>query len=92
MPHCGGLKNLSGTVGATTLSVEQMPSHVHSGVDRSGGTDTHHTAEGAGHYTSYSNTDAAGGSQPHTHTLDGSSGEATSLPPYYALAYIMRTA
>ena len=88
----GPSASLSGTVGATTLSVEQMPSHVHSGVDRSGGTDTHHMAEGAGHYTSYSNTDAASGSQPHTHTLDGSSGEATSLPPYYALAYIMRTA
>ena len=35
---------------------------------------------------------SSGNSQPHTHTLDGSSGEATSLPPYYALSYIMRIA
>lgn len=84
--------SLSGTVGATTLSVEQMPSHVHSGVERSGGPDHHHSAEGAGYYTSYSNTDAAGGSKSHTHTLSGASGAADSLPPYYALAYIMRTA
>lgn len=83
---------VSGTVGATTLSVEQMPSHVHSGVERSGGPDHHHSAEGAGYYTSYSNTDAAGGSKSHTHTLSGASGAADSLPPYYALAYIMRTA
>ena len=83
--------SLSGTVGATTLSVEQMPSHVHSGVERSGGPDHHHSAEGAGYYTSYSNTDAAGGSKSHTHTLSGASGAADSLPPYYALAYIMRT-
>lgn len=92
----GGSENhshsLSGTVGATTLSVEQMPSHVHSGVERSGGPDHHHSAEGAGYYTSYSNTDAAGGSKSHTHTLSGASGAADSLPPYYALAYIMRTA
>lgn len=33
-----------------------------------------------------------GGSQPHTHTLDGASEEESSLPPYYALAYIMRCA
>ena len=84
--------SISGTVGATTLSVAQMPSHVHSGVERSGGPNYHHSAEGAEHYTSYSNTDAAGGSKSHTHTLSGASGAADSLPPYYALAYIMRTA
>lgn len=32
-----------------------------------------------------------GGSQSHTHSLAGiKSGSANSLPPYYALAYIMR--
>ena len=34
----------------------------------------------------------SGGSQPHTHSLSGASGEASSLPPYYALSYIMRIA
>ena len=33
----------------------------------------------------------AGGSQPHTHSLSGASGEASSLPLYYALSFIMRT-
>ena len=37
-------------------------------------------------------TGATGGSQPHTHTLSGASEEASSLPPYYTLAYIMRCA
>jgi len=32
-------------------------------------------------------TDSAG---EHTHTITGTSAEATSLPPYYALAYIMK--
>ena len=34
----------------------------------------------------------AGGSQPHTHSLSGASGEASSLPPYYVLSYIMHIA
>lgn len=44
-----------------------------------------YTAGGA--YTS-----TVGGSQSHTHALSGSSGDAESLPPYYALALIMRCA
>ena len=84
--------SLSGTVGETTLSVEQMPSHEHPYNDN-------HTSSGSGNPsgTSWGATDekritgSAGGSQPHTHTLDGASGEASGLPPYYALSYIMRT-
>ena len=35
----------------------------------------------------------SGDSQSHTHSLTGiKSGSASSLPPYYALAYIMRVA
>ena len=82
----------SGTVGATTLSVAQVASHTHSGnvssLASSGGIMTSHSdivkLEGAIGYT--------GGSQPHTHSLSGASGQASSLPPYYALAYIMRVA
>ena len=81
--------SLSGTVGDTTLTVEQMPSHTH-------------TASYGGLYDVQgnnlrvsrnlaTNTGATGGSQPHTHTLSGASGETNGLPPYYALAYIMRT-
>ena len=84
--------SLSGTVGETTLTVEQLASHVHSysraATNRlySGGganpMDTNVTA----------NTGQTGGSQPHSHTLSGASGEASSLPPYYVLSYIMRCA
>lgn len=82
----------SGTVGATTLSVDQMPWHVHYGVERSGGNNWHHTNEGAAYFTSYSQTDAAGGNQPHTHSMTGTVSAANNLPPYYALAWIMRCA
>ena len=84
--------SISGTVGATTLSVEQMPKHTHSYTDA-------HSAAGSGNPSGQSwgfisenkVTAPTGGSQSHTHSLSGSSKEANSLPPYYALAYIMRT-
>lgn len=83
--------SLSGTVGQTTLSMEQMPVHNHSfSAGRAsifGGGNQQAIRDTAGTTT----TTAAGGSQPHTHTLSGASGEANGLPPYYALSYIMRT-
>ena len=85
--------SLSGTVGETTLTVEQLATHSHA------------TSLGASRQINWGNngavpylepgslsTGSIGGSQPHTHTLDGASGETSFLPPYYALAYIMRTA
>ena len=83
--------SLSGTVGATTLTKEQMPSHTHSYTRYSskGG-------EGRSYEQWYAdstqNTGATGGSQPHTHDLTGASGDASSLPPYYVLSFIMRCA
>ena len=81
--------SLSGTVGDTTLTVEQMPSHTHTasygGVYDVQGNNLRVSRNLA------TNTGATGGSQPHTHTLSGASGETNGLPPYYALAYIMRT-
>ena len=85
---------LSGTVGATTLSVEQMPAHGHSYISRASSRDCGY-ASGSPMFwqnTATAKTGNAGGSQSHTHTLDGASGEANGLPPYYALSYIMRTA
>ena len=35
---------------------------------------------------------ASGSSASHTHSVTAKSGSASSLPPYYALAYIMRIA
>ena len=83
--------SLSGTVEGTTLTVEQIASHKHRlGVPAAtgGGAGGYfYMRDGAGYYPSTQNT---GGSQPHTHTLDGASGEANGLPPYYALSYIIR--
>lgn len=83
--------SLSGTVGDTTLTKEQMPSHTHSYTRYSskGG-------EGRSYEQWYAdstqNTGATGGSQAHAHTLSGASGQANSLPPYYTLSFIMRIA
>ena len=83
--------SMSGTVGETTLTVEQLASHTHGYLRFS--TERPNDAD-AGKYVgaTSSATNATGGSQPHTHTLSGASGSANSLPPYYALAWIMRTA
>lgn len=92
MPHCGGLKNLSGTVGATTLTVNQIASHGHTAPINIG-----YGPDSGSSYDIWKNTGSrsisnTGGSQPHTHALSGASGAADSLPPYYALALIMRIA
>ena len=86
--------SLSGTVGDTTLTVEQLASHTHKYTIGNGGA---WEASGASYRESAENrsqipTTSTGGSKPHTHTLSGASGEADSLPPYYALALIMRIA
>lgn len=87
--------SISGTVGETTLTKEQMPSHTHgyrkvtwwSGWHgRNDGDDCKPPSDGQP-------TDATGGSQAHTHALSGAkSGAASTLPPYYALTYIIRCA
>ena len=89
--------SLSGTVGDTTLSIEQMTAHAHqwrhvqtwiSGETHADGVTKNGNINGDTHGT----TTTVGGSQPHTHTLDGASGEANGLPPYYVLSYVMRCA
>ena len=84
--------SLSGTVGSTTLSVEQLASHEHaykgspSYQRRSGSTDAD-----AAYKPSSQITGTTGGSQPHTHSLSGvSSKSADSLPPYYSGHYVIR--
>lgn len=81
------LHSLSGTVGATTLTEAQMPSHTHTfGIGTYGS-----SAEAKGNTSSKQRTDATGGSQAHTHALEGASDEVSNIPPYYALSFIMRT-
>ena len=85
--------SLTGTVGATTLSVEQLASHRHdikTFPGRIGAANPQQVWEATG--DTIRMTENTGGSQPHSHTLDGASGEANNLPPYYALSYIMRIA
>ena len=86
--------SLSGTVGETTLSTEQMPAHGHSYTFRSSSRDCGYAGGEPmfWQWTATAYTGSSGGSWSHSHALNGASGEADSLPPYYALAYIMRTA
>ena len=83
--------SISGTVGATTLSVEQMPSHTHT-------TPHANVSVGAGGYVGGGSagltnwpTGPTGSSQSHTHSLSGASSEAAdNLPPYYAGHFVIR--
>lgn len=83
---------LSGTVGATTLSVEQIANHKHIWIP--GMTDHASIGQGAPGVGVPNGTSgdmtAVGGSQPHTHSLSGASGQASTLSPYYALIFVMR--
>ena len=84
--------SLSGTVGDTTLTVEQMPGHNHAiyFLNSTGGGGGWGVGE-VNNKNGQTPTTSTGGSKSHTHSLSGSSGNASTLPPYYALAYIMRT-
>ena len=79
--------SVSGSVGSTTLSVSQMPSHTHDGYYTYGEGTSSHTVRtyvvqgGTGTYR--------GGSSSHTHTFTGTSTSVSTLPPYYALAFII---
>lgn len=79
---------LSGSVSPTTLTVAQLASHTHIFGKGTYGT----SAEATGNESSNQSTHATGGSQPHTHALAGTTASANNLPPYYALAFIMRVA
>ena len=84
---------LSGTVGETTLTETQLASHNHKMLVQTGAGATSSLSGGNGAplwSTGYLQN--SGGSQPHTHALSGTSGDASGLPPYYALTYIMRCA
>lgn len=86
--------SISGTVGATTLTEAQIPIHRHwvSGdVSPYSVTTEHEGMTGQTQIDHKAASSPVGSSAPHTHSLSGSSKEANSLPPYYALAYIMRT-
>ena len=83
--------SISGTVGSTTLSTSQMPSHSHSysTVNAPGST----WGQGATQLSrSDRTTGTTGGSSSHTHSLSGSARSTDSLPPFFSLVYVIRCA
>lgn len=85
--------SLSGTVGETTLSQAQLATHSHNIAVNNSYSGTACVAAGNTPQPNASlSSQTAGGSQPHTHSLSGASGEASSLPPYYVLSFIIRCA
>ena len=84
--------SISGTVGETTLTINQIASHTHSVPNQTGLNTNGYHLDGWS-WGNPVNTNSAGGSQPHTHSLSGEkSTSASSFPPYYALAFIIRVA
>lgn len=83
--------SMTGNVGNTTLTIDQIPAHSHSvGVGNNDGAWPY--ANGCSDLNGWSNIGGkTGGGQPHTHSLSNvTSTAASSLPPYYALAYIIK--
>ena len=83
--------SISGTVGATTLSVAQLASHKHPYSRATTG--RLYTGGGSGPLDQNvtDNTGQTGSSQSHTHSLSGATSKtASSLPPYYAGQYVIR--
>lgn len=90
--------NLSGSAGATTLTVNQMPSHTHNGASSGSSSGVNYVTvvsssrSRVNGYQAYDLSPFAsptGGSQSHSHSLSGSATVST-LPPYYAKCYIQK--
>ena len=88
--------SVSGTVGAHTLTVSQIPAHNHTFTSSKGDKDFNNgggnTWWGWNSNRTTTTTDV-GSTQSHTHNFSKTSTtKETLLPPYYALSYIMRIA
>lgn len=85
--------SMSGTVGATTLTTNEMPKHSHSFTvvndDVSGQSSAIIYGRRGG--VSTRSVQETGGSSSHTHSLSNTSTtEEALLPPYYSLSYIIK--
>lgn len=80
---------ISGQAGETTLTIAQIPRHNHgvSGWVADAVGENIALTNQSGRYSG--STLYAGGSGSHSHSISGES-TFTTLPPYYALAYIMK--
>ena len=89
---------VSGTVGATTLTEEEIAAHRHSVdggqfvVGGPNGTNAQIVSPGGNSYKNYGYTTSNGKSLSHSHTFTGSTAPSSNLPPYYILSHIMRIA
>lgn len=83
---------LSGQVGETTLTIESMPAHTHpiEQVAQWVNGETYRLSYDKKGALSHQDTESTGGSQAHSHSLQGDVSEVSNLPPYYTLSYIMR--
>ena len=91
------LAGVSGTVGATTLTEAQLAAHGHATANDKGlltnGAENRFNLGTAFGFADNEHLATSGSSQSHSHAFSGiKSGSASSLPPYYALAFIMRCA
>ena len=83
----GGSTTAFGSTDSTTLTINQIPAHTHSytynqGSSTNGGScGANVRCSGVGGTTS-----SVGGGQGHSHTISS----ITTIPPYYALAYIQK--
>ena len=84
-----GAETASGTSGSTTLSTSQIPSHTHTGAQRTGGTVTTDSEGGQStyHVGSSTTTGSTGGGSGHTHTTSTS-----TVQPYIVVYFWKRTA
>lgn len=76
------------TVNNHTLTESQMPSHTHSFVTQGGGGGSYAGVSSSLGYYNPANSFATGGGGAHNHTATSSA--VSTLPPYYALAFIMK--
>lgn len=84
----------SATINNTTLTVNQIPAHTHTYIDRynssSSGSSSGESGAGGSTTTLNRTTGSTGGGQGHNHSVTVACNEYNNLPAYYKLAYIMK--
>ena len=86
--------SFTGTVGSTTLTIDQMPNHTHSTRYKATHRDCGWATNPSVHFwlaEQFINSGSTGGTKSHTHSLSAvSSEDSNNLPPFYSLYYIIK--
>lgn len=82
--------SLSGSVGDRTLTIAQMPAHTHMVTTIGSGPIKNDDGSNSDTYFGPRETSSTGGGQSHDHPLTLSGGQASNLPVFYALAFIIK--